>query len=103
MRVAFDTNILLSSTLWDGSVAQKLLFKLIKGDVKIFVSEDILSEYKKVLGRDFEYSNEEIHVIVGKLLLFLNLVTPVERLALSKKTLMTTKSLTALWHLLLTI
>lgn len=26
MSVTFDTNALLSATLWDGSVAQKLLF-----------------------------------------------------------------------------
>ncbi len=28
--VTFDTNVLLSATLWDGSVAQKLLFDMIK-------------------------------------------------------------------------
>ena len=38
MRVVFDANVLLSSTLWDGSVEQKLLFKLIKSDVKVFAS-----------------------------------------------------------------
>ncbi len=63
----FDTNVLLSSTLWDGSVAQKLVFKLIKHDVKIFASENILSEYKKVLKRDFEYSNDKLLGIVKKL------------------------------------
>ncbi len=73
--------MLLSSTLWDGSVAQKLLFKLIKNDVKIFTSEDILSEYKKILKRDFEYSDEEVIVILGKLVLFLNIVISVERVS----------------------
>ncbi len=81
----FDTNVLLSSTLWDGSVAQKLVFKLIKHDVKIFASENILSEYKKVLKRDFEYSDEKILGIVEKLLLFLNLVTPVEKVDVIKE------------------
>ncbi len=85
MRVVFDTNVLLSSTLWDGSVAQKLVFKLIKHDVKIFASENILSEYKKVLKRDFEYSDEKILGIVEKLLLFLNLVTPVEKVDVIKE------------------
>ncbi len=84
MRVVFDTNVLLSSTLWDGSVAQKLLFKLIKHDVRIFASEDILSEYKKVLKKDFEYSDEEILGIVEKLILFLSLVTPLEKVDVVK-------------------
>lgn len=85
MQVVFDTNVLLSSTLWEGSVAQKLLFKLIKHDVKIFASEDILAEYKKVLTRDFEYSDEKILSIVEKLLLFLNLVNPVEKVDVVKE------------------
>lgn len=85
MRVVFDTNVLLSSTLWDRSVAQKLLFKLVKSDVKIFASEDILAEYKKVLKRDFEYSDEKILIIIEKLILFLNLSTPVEKVDLIKE------------------
>jgi len=28
MVVTFDTNVLLSATLWDGSVAQKLLYSI---------------------------------------------------------------------------
>ena len=80
MRVVFDTNILLSSTLWAGSVAQKLLFKLIKNDVKIFTSEAILSEYSGVLKRDFGYSEKETQNIMGKVVLFANLVAPIEKL-----------------------
>ena len=80
MHVVFDTNVLLSSTLWDGSVAQKLLFKLIKNDVKIFTSEAILSEFSSVLKRDFGYSEKETLDIMGKVVLFANLVTPIEKL-----------------------
>ena len=80
MRVVFDTNILLSSTLWAGSVAQKLLFKLIKNDVKIFTSEAILSEFSSVLKRDFGYSEKETLDIMGKVVLFANLVAPIEKL-----------------------
>ena len=85
MRIVLDTNVLLSSTLWDGSVAQKLLFKFLKSDAKIFSSEAIISEYKKVLKRDFEYSDEKILSIVEKLLLFLNLITPVEKVDVVKE------------------
>lgn len=48
IRVVFDTNILISSTLWDGSVAQKLLYKLINQDALIFSSTEILEEYEKI-------------------------------------------------------
>ncbi|MBU1202335.1 MAG: hypothetical protein KJ583_05725 [Nanoarchaeota archaeon] len=41
IKVVFDTNILLSSTLWEGSVAQKLLFKLIRDDAVIYSSTEI--------------------------------------------------------------
>lgn len=59
MRVVFDTNVLLSATLWDNSVSQKLLFKLIFEGVEIYSSQEILAEYKKVLKRDFEYTEDE--------------------------------------------
>ena len=41
MGVTFDTNVLLSATLWDGSVAQKLLFDLIRQQVKIYSTSEI--------------------------------------------------------------
>lgn len=53
IKVVFDTNILISSTLWDGSVSQKLLFKLIEQDAVIFSSTGILEEYQRILKRDF--------------------------------------------------
>ena len=49
---------------------------IIKRDAKIFASDEMLSEYKKVLKRDFEYSDEKILGIVEKLFLFLILSLP---------------------------
>ncbi|MBI4015117.1 MAG: putative toxin-antitoxin system toxin component, PIN family [Candidatus Aenigmarchaeota archaeon] len=77
MDVVLDTNVILSATLWEGSSAQKLLFKLIHNDVNIFSSSEIISEYKNVLKRDFEYSDEEILYILQRVLSFLKLVRPV--------------------------
>lgn len=74
MKIVFDTNVLISSTLWDGSVAQKLLFKLIRIDAKIYSSPEIISEYQKILKRDFDYTDEEVSSIIGKLLNFITLV-----------------------------
>lgn len=84
MRVVFDTNVLLSATLWDKSEAQKLLFELINGNVTIYSSVEILSEYKKVLKRDFDYTDEEIAFILETILATLTLVEAVERVQVVK-------------------
>ncbi|MBU0459541.1 MAG: putative toxin-antitoxin system toxin component, PIN family [Nanoarchaeota archaeon] len=79
MVVTFDTNVLLSATLWDGSVAQKLLYDLIRQNVKIYSSLEILNEYQRVLKRDFDFSDEEITEIMEKVLTFVTLVKPKEK------------------------
>ncbi len=76
MAVTFDTNALLSATLWDGSVAQKLLFDLIRQNVKIYSSADIINEYKHVLKRDFDFSDEYVAEAVKKVLSFVTLENP---------------------------
>src|SRR3989344_7221401 len=76
IKFVFDTNILISSTLWDGSVAQKLLFKCITENIQIFSSQEIIEEYQKILKRDFDYSDEEIADITEKVLQFISLVNP---------------------------
>jgi len=76
MSVTFDTNVLLSATLWDGSVAQKLLFELIKKEIKIYSTPSIISEYQRVLKRDFDFSEKEIAEILEKVLSFVIMVNP---------------------------
>lgn len=60
IKVVFDTNVLISATLWDNSVAQKFLFKCIRENIQIFSSQDIIEEYKRILKRDFDYNEQEI-------------------------------------------
>ena len=74
MKVVFDTNVLISLTIFDKSEAQKLLFKLIQLEIPIFSSTQILEEYQNVLKRDFKYSDEETANITKKMLSFLTLV-----------------------------
>jgi len=76
MTVTFDTNALLSATLWDGSVAQKLLHDLIKQNIKIYSSLEILNEYQKILKRDFDFSDKDVAEIMQKILAFITLVKP---------------------------
>ena len=85
MVVTFDTNVLLSATLWDGSVAQKLLFDLIRQNVKIYTTTEILSEYQEVLKRDFDFSDEDIAEIMEKVLAFVTLVNPTKRVNVIKE------------------
>lgn len=80
MKIVFDTNVLISSTLWYNSSSNKLLIKLIKEDAEIFTTTEILEEYIKVLKRDFKYNDEEIKYIIGKLLCFLKIIRPLEKI-----------------------
>ncbi len=84
MVVTFDTNVLLSATLWDGSVAQKLLFDLIRQEIKIYATAEILSEYQEVLRRDFCFSDEEVSEILEKVLAFVTLVNPTIKVEIVK-------------------
>ncbi len=76
MKVVLDTNVLLSATLWHGSVSQKLLAKLIRNNTRIYSSMEIIAEYENVLKRDFEYTNRKIAILVEKILLFSTLINP---------------------------
>ncbi len=48
-RIVFDTNVLISATLWENSAAQRFLFKCIKENIQIFSSQEIIEEYTKIL------------------------------------------------------
>lgn len=85
MKIVLDTNILISATLWNGSVAQKTLFKLIEDDAKIYISKEIILEYENVLVRDFNYSKEEVNNIVKIILKFTTLTIPKEKIRVVKE------------------
>jgi len=85
MKVTVDTNFLISSTQWDYSVAHKLLIKLIKRNIEIYSTKDILGEFSKVLKRDFKYDSEEVSNIVEKILSFIKLVIPQDRINFVKE------------------
>ena len=84
-KVVFDTNVLISATLWENSVAQKFLFKCIKENVQIFSSQEIIEEYKKILVRDFDYKKQEIGEILEKIFQFVTLVNPSRKVDIVKE------------------
>ncbi len=84
-KVVFDTNVLISATLWENSVAQKFLFKCIKENAQIFSSQDIIEEYKEILARDFDYKEQEIGEILEKILQIITLVNPKNKIEVIKE------------------
>jgi len=76
MKVVLDTNFLVSATQWDYSVSHKLFEKLIRDNVEMFTTKEILEEFVEVLRRDFLYSDEESKILIELILKFLLLVNP---------------------------
>lgn len=85
MNVVLDTNVLISATLWKGSEAQKLLIKLTESNFKLFTSKDILSEYGRVLIRDFDHSKEQARIKVERLAVICMLVTSSRKIVVVKE------------------
>jgi len=81
-KIVFDTNILISSTLWGNSVAQKVLQKCIRENVQIFSSNEILEEFAKILKRDFDYSSEEAEKVISNTLQFITLIDTTTKAAI---------------------
>lgn len=84
-KVTFDTNILISSTLWKNSVSRKLLDKLILQSKEIFITKEILEEYCKVLKRDFNLSEEEIKEKAELILSLTKIIIPLTRIDVVKE------------------
>jgi putative PIN family toxin of toxin-antitoxin system len=85
MKIVVDTNFLVSSTHWDNSVSHKLFLKLIKNNDIIFSTEEILDEFAEVLKRDFLYNEEDTKNILEKVLQFLTIVSPNQKVDVIKE------------------
>src|SRR3989344_1447351 len=85
MKITTDTNFLVSATQWDNSSANKILVKLINIDSEIFTTQEILDEFREVLKKYFNYELEKIENIIQKVLTFLTLVEPDEKLEVVKE------------------
>ena len=85
MKIAVDTNFLVSATQWDYSVSHKLLQKLIRNKVEIFTTNEILDEFTGVLKRDFLYHEADIQNLLEKILQVLTLVTPKKKVNVVKE------------------
>lgn len=59
MKVVFDTNVIISATLWQNSSARKILRTLITKDIEIVTSNEIIEEFYEAVTRDFNYPEEK--------------------------------------------
>jgi putative PIN family toxin of toxin-antitoxin system len=81
IKVVFDTNILVSAFLIEGSNEWKMLDRAVRGNILLYLSEDILSEFIRVVSRPkFSYTKEKIESMRQMLLRTSRLVTPMQRL-----------------------
>jgi putative PIN family toxin of toxin-antitoxin system len=76
LKVVLDTNVLISAILFGGKPRQ-ILEKAIRGEIRLYLSEPILEEFKGVLQRSkFGYSPEMIQFIHTELTGIADLVNP---------------------------
>ncbi len=67
MKVVLDTNTYVSGILFNGA-PRKVLNLIIEGKVESFISDEIVTELREVLGRKkFGLSRENVHFIVAEI------------------------------------
>lgn len=84
MKVTLDTNVLISGTLWKGD-SFRILEKIKNNELELFLSEEIINEYEKVLNYEeiIEKINTdklEIKFTVEKLREMANILIPSKKL-----------------------
>ena len=82
--IVLDTNIYISSIFWNGG-PYIIIKKAINQEFFIYISEYILYEIRKVLGRDFNLHKQEIDDILSSLHQFTHVIEPKERIEAIKE------------------
>ena len=76
MKVVLDTNTYISGILFNGA-PRKVLNLIIEGKVESFISDEIVTELREVLGREkFGLSGDNVHFIVAEIESVNNVVYP---------------------------
>ena len=78
MKITVDTNVLISALGWKGN-EHELIRRVFEGNVKLFMSPELLAEFEEVaLRRKFGFSAEEIEGFVGALIEASEIIVPEE-------------------------
>lgn len=80
IRIVCDTNILISAYVFPGGTMDEILDFAKLGSIALFLSPDIITEFKTVLVGKFKYSDVEAGAFIGRILAIATLVYPIERL-----------------------
>jgi putative PIN family toxin of toxin-antitoxin system len=80
MKIVCDTNILISAFVFPGGPPEQVINLAKVKDVELFLSPDILSEFKKVLTGKFKFSSTEVLEFRERVLAISSLVYPAERI-----------------------
>jgi predicted nucleic acid-binding protein len=58
LRVIFDANIYISAFVIPGSLAEKVILKILRENYTLFISKEIIDEILSVLSKKFDYHKE---------------------------------------------
>ena len=66
LKCVLDTNIIISAAISEEGYPAKIFDAAVNKEIKLYVSEDIISEYKDVLSRDyFKISREKVGKMIN--------------------------------------
>jgi len=83
VKVAVDTNVLVSATLFGGN-PEKILDLVREGKIELIISEAVLEEFKEVLKRKFGFSLDMAELTVSDIKEISSLVTPTQKVDVVK-------------------
>src|SRR3954452_21535267 len=79
-HVVYDTNVIVSATLKPGSIPSSLVALAMEGSVRLFLSPEILEEYREVLKRPkFGFHPETVDTFLHELEQAAVMVRPAKR------------------------
>ena len=84
LKVALDTNVLVSATLFGGN-PEKILDLAEEGKIKILISEEMLEEFTEVLQEEFGFSSSMAELAASGIREISTLITPTQRLSVIKE------------------
>ena len=82
MRVVLDTNVLLSALAFPGSKPDRVLQRVRRGEVELFLSPFILAEFERILRDKFRFTKRQTDERVTAIRHMATLVEPTERITL---------------------
>lgn len=80
MKIVCDTNILISALLFPGGPPDQVLNLARLRTALLFLSPEILAEFRGVLARKFRYAEKEVAQFVDRVVAIAQMVYPTERL-----------------------